>query len=176
MKNIFCDLDGVLVDLLEGYRQVAGDCLTNLHGVGDVKWEPALEHPDFWATLPKMDDADVLLNHLQELYNHERLYVLTAPQHLFENCEDEKIRWVKNHAPFIENDKIIVIDRHRKQEFAVCDETGAPNVLIDDYEKNIIEWIEAGGIGIHHQCAPTTIRKLMTLQNDTQLMKLGLRL
>ena len=37
------------------------------------------------------------------------------------------------------------------------------NVLVDDHTKNIREWEEMGGIGIHHTSAERTIAKLKEL-------------
>ena len=40
---------------------------------------------------------------------------------------------------------------------------GEPNVLIDDYMKNIKEWNAKGGIGIHHTNTGKTIAELKKL-------------
>ena len=40
----------------------------------------------------------------------------------------------------------------------------SPNaILIDDRKDNIEQWIEAGGIGIHHTSTNSTIKKLQKL-------------
>ena len=57
--------------------------------------------------------------------------------------------------------KIHLVKRAQKQSYA---KTGdKPNVLIDDYDKNIKEWEANGGIGIHHTNVGTTIGKLKRL-------------
>ena len=40
---------------------------------------------------------------------------------------------------------------------------GQPNVLIDDHQKNIMEWEAKGGIGIHHTNVGKSIAKLKKL-------------
>ena len=50
------------------------------------------------------------------------------------------------------------MNRSLKREYATTN--GQPNVLIDDHIKNIKEWQAAGGIGILHQGAISTIQKL----------------
>ena len=35
-----------------------------------------------------------------------------------------------------------------------------PNVLIDDYKNNIVEWESAGGTGVHHTDIGKTIAEL----------------
>ena len=51
--------------------------------------------------------------------------------------------------------------RAQKQAYAQTD--GKPNVLIDDYIKNIKEWEDKGGIGIHHTAVPKTLNELKRL-------------
>ena len=51
--------------------------------------------------------------------------------------------------------------RSQKQKFATTD--GKPNVLIDDYKKNIREWEAKGGIGILHTNVIKTISDLKRL-------------
>ena len=51
--------------------------------------------------------------------------------------------------------------RSQKQQYATTD--GKPNILIDDYMKNINEWEKKGGIGIHHTDPRKTINELKRL-------------
>jgi len=51
--------------------------------------------------------------------------------------------------------------RSDKQKYATTN--GKPNVLIDDYIKNINEWEAKGGIGIHHTNVSKTISELKRL-------------
>jgi len=51
--------------------------------------------------------------------------------------------------------------RSQKKSYATTDEK--PNVLIDDFDKNIREWQAAGGIGILHTDVGKTISELKRL-------------
>ena len=51
--------------------------------------------------------------------------------------------------------------RSQKKSYAKTD--GNPNVLIDDYDKNISEWEKSGGIGILHTNVGKTIGELKRL-------------
>jgi hypothetical protein len=51
--------------------------------------------------------------------------------------------------------------RSQKQKYATTD--GKPNVLIDDYKKNIVEWESKGGTGIHHTEVGKTVAELKRL-------------
>lgn len=164
MPQVYCDMDGVLVDLLQGYRDLTGQCLTNLRGVGDQKWLPALGVANFWETLPKMPDADELMDYFEKFVPAAKLHVLSAPQHLFADCAVQKLKWLDEHATVFRIKRANVVDRKRKPEFAIG-ENGQPNILIDDYEKNIREWEAAGGIAIHHTSAENTIKELAAYYN-----------
>jgi hypothetical protein len=56
---------------------------------------------------------------------------------------------------------IHLVQRADKRKYATTD--GKPNILIDDYIKNIKEWEDAGGIGIHHTSPMSTIAQLKRL-------------
>jgi hypothetical protein len=75
-------------------------------------------------------------------------------------CKQEKTEWVRKHLGNVE--EIHLVPRENKQRFAVT-EDGKPNLLIDDYEKNIKEWVSAGGIGIRHINSMNTILQLRKL-------------
>ena len=55
-----------------------------------------------------------------------------------------------------------MVKRSQKQAYAK-DKDGKPNILIDDYIKNINEWEAKGGIGIHHTNIGKTIGELKRL-------------
>ena len=56
--------------------------------------------------------------------------------------------------------KINLVRRKEKKLFA---RKGNPSILIDDYEKNVREFINAGGKGIHHTNTSKTIAQLKRL-------------
>ena len=155
-------MDGVLVDLLEGYRNIHPEnkCLTDMHNDGDEKWDVAKPVNGFWATLPKMPDVDLLLDFFQNLVKPEKLFVLSARQHLFPKCDEEKVLWLINNAPVFNITQARIVNRKEKIQYAVQDD-GTQNILVDDYEKNIKEWTNAGGFGILHTSADSTIDQLL---------------
>ena len=55
-----------------------------------------------------------------------------------------------------------VISGKDKKKFATFTENESvyPNILIDDSETNINEWVNNGGIGIHHKNNQSTVEKL----------------
>ena len=71
-----------------------------------------------------------------------------------------KMKWLSKNTKFSRS-KIHLVLRSQKKDYAKTD--GKPNVLIDDYIKNINEWERAGGIGIHHTNTSKTLSKLKKL-------------
>ena len=57
-----------------------------------------------------------------------------------------------------------IIFAHSKWDYAL-DEDGQPNVLIDDFNTKVDPWNERGGIGILHTSADNTIKILDTLKD-----------
>ena len=71
-----------------------------------------------------------------------------------------KMKWLSKNTKFKKfNIKLVL--RSEKQQYAMTN--GKPNVLIDDYIKNIKEWEAKGGIGIHHTDVGKTINELKRL-------------
>ena len=148
---IFCDMDGVLVDFDSEFERN--------HGILPYKlpreelWQIVLDTENYWVNLPKLKDADMLIEHL----NKHGFKILTGlPAYGFDKAEKEKKQWLKNHYG-IEEGVICCLSKD-KQIY------GQPkDVLIDDRPQNIERWVEMGGIGILHTSAEDTIRQLKEL-------------
>lgn len=154
---LFVDLDGVLVNLVKGLSKVVGDDITSAESEKFKKhyYElvDSLGHDNlvnFWENLPPTDDCMELWNsvkHLQPL-------ILTAVTNSMASCEGKK-RWVEKHLN-ISKDRVFCAAKSReKQNYA------SPNsILIDDYDRNIKEFKEKGGYGIHHTRTQKTLKDL----------------
>jgi hypothetical protein len=145
--KIYCDMDGVLVDFDRGYFELTGEKAS--FGTDPEKfWAPITKAgAAFWIKLQWMPDG-------RELWNFIKSYspvLLSAPSRQ-ESSKIGKFTWVKRNIP---GTKLILRAADRKQEFAT------PNsILIDDRADNIQRWNDAGGIGIHHTSAESTIKQL----------------
>lgn len=148
---IFCDMDGVLVDFDREFERN--------HGILPYKlpreelWQIVLDTENYWVNLPKLSDADMLVEYL----NKHGFKILTGlPSYGFDKAEKEKKQWLKNHYGI--EDGVICCLSKDKQIY------GKPkDVLIDDRPQNIERWVEMGGIGILHTSAEDTIRQLKEL-------------
>ena len=112
---------------------------------------------EFYAGLKPLGDAMELLWPYINKSNHE-VKLLSAPIPIRRSyndneaatvmtSEDGKSQWVEKFLKPLPSE-IIITPARDKKEYAVSDE--APNILIDDREKNINQWRELGGIGILH--------------------------
>ena len=136
--QIYCDMDGVVADFLKFTRNILGTKFK------DRFWEDIPE--DTFAQLDKMPDADVLWGYIKQF---DPIMLTAAPR--------ESRGLIAKRAP---EDKMRVVKRADKKKFAKDGRDKRPNVLIDDHEGNIREWEAAGGIGILHTDASSTINDL----------------
>ena len=71
-----------------------------------------------------------------------------------------KMKWLAKNTNF-KRSRIHLVIRSQKQSYETTN--GKPNILIDDYIKNIKEWESKGGIGVHHTSVSKTINELKRL-------------
>lgn len=158
LPQIYCDMDQVLVNFMGGANKA-------LKSMGmksfpeeekDAKWEALCQVPKFWENLDPMPGG-------LQLWRYIRQYdpiILSTPSKRMDTCKPEKIEWIKKNLGNVQ--KILLVPRDQKQNYAMTD--NRPNLLIDDYEKNIKEWEAKGGMGVRH---------INTLSTISQLKKLG---
>jgi|TARA_B100001079_G_scaffold250770_1_gene242578 hypothetical protein len=155
--NIYCDMDGVLVDFVKYTSEHLGQRFT------DENWT---DLPiDMFYRMPPMTDAKVLWNFIGK-YDP---FILTAvprksPERgpVSERAADDKKRWMNKH--FRVNDaRVFAVLRKHKANFAKDGRDGRPNLLIDDHAKNVDAFKKAGGLGVVHTSARNTIKELRKL-------------
>lgn len=163
LPQIYCDMDMVLVDFMGGANQALKDAgheyefaQKDQHNDKDKKWEILKGVPKFWAKLKPMSDGLQLWAYIKK-YNPS---ILSTPSKRMPTSKPEKKEWLKNHG--MRPKEIHLVHREDKQKFATTSD-GKPNVLIDDYIKNIAEWESQGGIGIRHVTTAKTIQELKKL-------------
>jgi len=154
LPTIYCDMDQVLCDFIGGAEKVIG--MPFPQADKDERWEKIKQTKDFWATLDWMPNAKKLYQFISR-YDTK---ILSATSDRDANNRPGKYKWLgKNTA--IKRSNINLVKRADKQKFATTD--GKPNILIDDYLKNIREWKTKGGIGIHHTNVSKTVSELKRL-------------
>jgi len=159
-------MDGVLVDFLRGVREALGHGWDDAVFTGKEKKAQRNKsislHKHFWENLPVERDFDQYWGFIKNFNPH----ILTAYAPWDEtNSKHGKVVWNQKHL-HVPHERFHVVLRESKRYFAKEHDGshfGRPNVLIDDFPINITEFEAAGGIGILHTSAATTITKLKEL-------------
>ena len=155
LPEIYCDLDEVLVDFLRGANAAVGGDFTKMPS--DERWNKLNQTKGFWANLNWKPNAKRLHDFIIRYNPH----VLSAYTGRDPTSKIGKMKWVKKNTGF-KRANIHLVLRAQKQAYAKTKEE-KPNVLIDDYIKNIREWENKGGIGILHTDVSKTINELKRL-------------
>ena len=154
MPDIYCDLDQVLVNFMKGAENAIGGEFASVDK--DERWNKINQNKGFWSNLEWMPGAKRLYQFIEK-YDP---YVLSAYSGRDPSSKNGKMKWLSKNTKFKKfNIKLVL--RSEKQQYAMTN--GKPNVLIDDYIKNIKEWEAKGGIGIHHTDVGKTINELKRL-------------
>ena len=159
LPEIYCDMDQVLVNFIEGANQeLQMQGLPNFIDANkEEKWEALKRVPKFWANLKPMPDGLMLWKFIKPYAP----IILSTPSKRMPTCKSEKLEWIRKHLGNVK--EIYLVPREQKQNYAVTVD-GKPNLLIDDYVKNIDQWVNNGGIGIRH---------INTMKTISELRKLG---
>ena len=151
---VYVDSDGVLADFYGWCRQYDNSITVN--DSEKIRALMVQKADECFLTCSPLPFSSSLLNAVRKNNNYRVLTALTAESKLLKYCKNEeeckrivqihrenKYRWYEKLG--IPRSKVIITDGlQSKAEF--CKKG---DYLIDDYEKNIKEWKEAGGIGIH---------------------------
>jgi len=160
IRQLFIDMDGVLADFESGLSEVLGHKV-RLSDVADVyndrKREVTSKH--LFRRLKPLPDAWKLVDWALNSGIHTE--ILTAAGTINRTIViKDKIDWIKEYC----TDHWIIIPTLKGSQKAAFAHSKA--VLIDDRQRNIDCFVEAGGIGILHTTAENTINKLNDIINS----------
>ena len=154
--QIYCDMDGVLVDFDSAIKKVTGGKLWD-EAIRDLGLEELwrlinLGGSAWWAELNWSKDGQKLWDFLRD----KNPIILTAGaiSRTGDRALNGKKAWCLKHLG--PKPEVIVADHGTDKKF--WSEPG--HILIDDLEENIRAWRSRGGIGIHHKNADQTISEL----------------
>lgn len=146
--KILLDMDGVIANFIAGtcrlhsvrnpyddpknYGQID---IQDLIGIaGPAFW--ARMDREFWAGLPKMPDADTIVDLLEDQFGVKNICILTSPVRTI-GCADGKLDWLRKHFPQYRRQFLI----GPAKEFCAHKNS----ILIDDSEANVRKFRDAGG-------------------------------
>ena len=155
---LYIDLDGVLANFDGKVLEITGKYPNEL--TTKELWKQLQLVDNFYYSLGIIKGSEEFLETI--LYvnniNTEILTALPSPSKKLRTAANDKIMWVYDKLDhyIITN---CVSNWRMKSYFCRNDD----DILIDDQEKNIVNWQEAGGIGILHNNFEDTIQKLKEL-------------
>ena len=184
--QIFCDLDGVLVDLIGGindaiyakapenssprYKKLHQKAIESLNGKKLTENDLNKVHPDFKKPVKNFmykvmsDDRHFWMNLKwqpggRELWDYIKKYdpiILSRPVDL--QSVIGKKKWVKDHLG-LRGDRVQI--RYDKTPYA--QHNGKVGILIDDFESNTSKFKDAGGLTILYTAPHNAIKELKSL-------------
>ena len=159
--NIYLDLDGVLTNLEGAVSKLGLGTFDELEkrSPGLVWKLIAKEGVKFWSQMEWMKDGRKLWDYVK----HYPVTILSAPTKNPSSIKGKNI-WI--NIELGKDVKRIIVPRKEKKNYA-----NQHSILIDDMVKNISEWKTDGGIGILHEDAETTIKKLKSILGGTSEQK-----
>lgn len=149
--KLLCDADGVLVNFYQGVLDLYE--IKNAPKDKQLQWDMFLENNineemfwksidvDFWANLPKTEEADELVVLCEKLFGRENICILTAPglgEAASKAIRGKQIWFEKNFPQFVDHQILFGKAKH----FCASDKS----ILLDDNDKNIEKFREWGGL------------------------------
>lgn len=155
--KIFLDCDGVLADF-DGYAETLlglppREFEARKHNDAAL-WEILYSHEDYFYKLPKMKDADELVDGVRAMGFEPTILTGIPSKEGSDWAIGQKQRWAAKHFPGTE---IICCKSRVKFEHMI---PGKRNVLIDDWDRYLSVWEGAGGKYILHTSAEDSLSQL----------------
>ena len=162
VKQIFLDQDGVLADFESGLTKALGYKVdvTSPIDVYDIE-KRKLTAQRLFRNLDPLPDAWKLVDYCMNSGIHTEILTAAGTVNRTLVVKD-KIDWIRRYV----HPHWIVIPTFSGTQKAAFAHKKA--VLVDDRQRNIDYWEEAGGIGILHKTADETIEQLDYIISDDQ--------
>lgn len=153
------DLDGCFADF---HGAIVKHCKVNHYKDNPKKvWETLETIPYLFRTLEVLPGSLELFDLIYGKHGPENVQILTALPQLTNKLITaplDKVMWVRRNLSASIAVNCAPTWRDKKKWV-----TGPHDILLDDMERNIEDWTEAGGIGVHHRTVEESIDKLKAL-------------
>ena len=157
ITKIYLDMDGVICDFNKKFTEMLGYSPRD----SDARKNFGVDFPkvidmNIFYDLDPMPDMNQLIGYLNSTGIPVEILSSTARESNYEAVSQQKSRWLDKHNIFYP--RIFVPGKQHKAKYA-----NENSVIIDDTLAVFEAWNSAGGIGILHTDALTSITKLSTL-------------
>ena len=144
-SEIYVDMDGVLADFFGAWKKLIGTDWREIKDL-DSALQKIRDKDDFWLNIPVTKNAMNLLSLIKGLKG--KYNILSAPLPNDPNSEPHKREWIEKNLSAFPPSKVIITSN---KSVHATQPDGTPNILIDDFGKNIAKWESAGGVGFKHK-------------------------
>ena len=146
--EIYVDMDGVLADFFGEWAKLMK--VDHYSKIDDIDINVALQKirdtDEFWLNLPLLPQAKQLLSVIKQIKGEYN--ICSTPLADDPNSEPHKREWIKRNLAFFPPKNVYITNN--KPQYATK-EDGTPNILIDDFGKNVDAWEAAGGTGFKYK-------------------------
>lgn len=142
-RKLYLDLDGVMADFDYAFTEQTGCFPSDLSD--DELWEAVYKNPTFFADLPMCPGAADFFQFLL-FYKLDPIICTACPKSKYETVALQKREWVRRN---LSDDLMVLPVMGGRNKWLFMHKPG--DILIDDFQKNIVRWNDAGGVGILHK-------------------------
>jgi 5'-nucleotidase len=150
--TILLDMDGVTADFARAACEIHGradspiPCYDWWRKGWDMSdedfWAPIKAHPDFYDTVQPTPWFDDLMHLLRQCHGDGALLTANPADPLL---IASKMRWINRYLP---GTPVILVTPDLRGNYHKERLAGPNQILIDDYDKNLVSWVDAGGKAI----------------------------
>jgi 5'(3')-deoxyribonucleotidase len=144
---VYVDMDGVLADLFNHVGKLHN--VAHYNEIDSNQWEHFFKNVNAYKLFQELPAFPTANRLLQLVKRYAGGYTILSSPLNFDRAGSikGKTEWLSEHITVPPDN---VIFEHEKYKYATQD-NGTPNVLIDDFNRNINAWKSHGGIGIKYQ-------------------------
>ena len=156
-RIVYVDLDGVLCDFDGYFKTITGLITTQV--TDEELWNriDSYGKSKFFEEMPWTPGGRDLWSFVTQNFLKVKILSALGKSDLVDKQTTQgKMAWLRKNIPSLSTSDIILVqNKHKKKAYSKPDD-----IMIDDTEIVIQEWIRKGGVGILHKTARDTIAKL----------------
>jgi len=118
----------------------------------------------YYRNLPPLDGGEIVIPVLQRLGFNVKILSACIDSKF---CREEKLEWLKEYFPTLKRKDILLCNVGQDKSQFVEDIT--KSILVDDYWKNLLNWMAAGGFAIKKSYSGKK-RNIPTIRHHSEIL------